>query len=94
MAGGSQVLPPHTPGLRVKELSCPPGGQPLFRYASLTPYLLRCGQARGGSATGVVKESKGTPQHVNIYGYLYNIDTNELEMVVEDKGALKASVGV
>ena len=36
--------------------------------------------------TRLVRESKGTPQHVNIYGYLYNIDTNELSLVVEDKG--------
>ncbi len=34
----------------------------------------------------LVRESKGTPQHVNVYGYLYNIDTNELSLVVEDKG--------
>jgi hypothetical protein len=33
-----------------------------------------------------VRESKGTPQDVNIYGYLYNIDTNELSLVAEDKG--------
>ncbi len=36
--------------------------------------------------TRLVRESKGTPQHINIYGYLYDIDTNELSMVVEDKG--------
>ena len=35
--------------------------------------------------TRLVRESKGTPQHVNIYGYLYNIDTNELSLVVEDE---------
>jgi len=35
--------------------------------------------------TRLVRESKGTPQHVNIYGYLYNKDTNELSLVVEDK---------
>lgn len=38
----------------------------------------------------LVRESKGTPQHVNIYGYLYNIDTNELSRVVEDKGLVAA----
>jgi carbonic anhydrase len=32
-----------------------------------------------------MRESKGTPKHVNIYGYLYNIDTNELSLVVEDE---------
>ncbi len=36
--------------------------------------------------TRLVRESKGTPQDVNSYGYLYDIDTNELSLVVEDKG--------
>ncbi len=36
--------------------------------------------------TRLVRESKGTPQDVNIYGYLYDIDTNELSLVVEAKG--------
>ncbi len=40
--------------------------------------------------TRLVRESKGTPQHVNIYGYLYNIDTKELSLVVEDKGPTAA----
>jgi len=40
--------------------------------------------------TRLVRESKGTPQHVNIYGYLFNIDTNELSLVVEDKGPTTA----
>ncbi len=34
--------------------------------------------------THLLRESKGTPQRVNIYGCLYNIDTNELSQVVED----------
>ena len=34
--------------------------------------------------TKLMRESKGTPKHANIYGYLYNIDTNELTLVVED----------
>jgi len=37
--------------------------------------------------TRLVREAKGTPQDVNIYGYLYDIDTNELSLVTEDKGA-------
>ncbi len=37
--------------------------------------------------TRLVRESNGTPRHVNIYGYLYNIDTNELSLVEEDMGA-------
>ncbi len=36
--------------------------------------------------TRLVRESEGTPQHVNVYGYVYNIDTNELSLVVEDRG--------
>ena len=35
--------------------------------------------------TRLVRESKGTPQHVNIYGYLFNIDTEALTLVVEDR---------
>ena len=41
--------------------------------------------------TRLVRDSKGTPHKVNIYGYLYNlynIDTDELSLVVEDKGPL------
>ncbi|NER80206.1 MAG: carbonic anhydrase [Leptolyngbya sp. SIO1D8] len=34
----------------------------------------------------LVRASKGTPKHVNIYGYVYNTDTHELSKVVEDKG--------
>ncbi len=37
--------------------------------------------------TRLVRASGGTPQHVNVYGYLYNIDSNELSLVVEDTGA-------
>ena len=36
--------------------------------------------------TRLVRESKGTPQHVNVYGYVYDIDTYELSLAVEDKG--------
>ncbi len=36
--------------------------------------------------TRLMRESKGTPPHANIYGYLYDIDTNELSLVVEAKG--------
>ena len=38
--------------------------------------------------TRVMRESKGTPQDANIYGYVYDIDTNELSLVVEDKGRI------
>ena len=36
--------------------------------------------------TRLVRESKGTPPHVNVYGYVYDIDTRALTSVVEDKG--------
>lgn len=39
-----------------------------------------------GHDVRLVRESKGTPKHVNIYGYVYNIDTDELSLLVEDKG--------
>src|SRR5262245_14368464 len=39
--------------------------------------------------TRLVRESKGTPRQVNVYGYLYNIDTDKLSLVVEDKGSLQ-----
>jgi len=35
----------------------------------------------------LVRASPGTPQHVNIYGYVYDIDIAELSLVIEDKGA-------
>ena len=38
----------------------------------------------------LVRESRGTPQDVDIYGYLYNIDTDELSLVVADKGCTRA----
>jgi carbonic anhydrase len=33
----------------------------------------------------LLRESKGTPKGVNIYGYLFNIDTEELTLVVQDR---------
>ena len=35
--------------------------------------------------TSLVRESDGTPKHVDIYGYMYDIDTGELSLVTEDK---------
>jgi hypothetical protein len=32
----------------------------------------------------LLRESKGTPKRVNIYGYLFNIDDEALTLVVED----------
>lgn len=37
--------------------------------------------------TRLVREWKGTPKQVNVYGYLYNIDTDGLTLVVEDRAA-------
>ena len=36
--------------------------------------------------TRLIRESAGTPQHINIYGYVYDIDTGELTRVIEDEG--------
>jgi carbonic anhydrase len=35
--------------------------------------------------TRLLRESKGTPKNVNIYGYLFNIDTEALTLIVEDR---------
>jgi len=40
----------------------------------------------------LLRESKGTPKQVNIYGYVYDIDTDELSLVVEDKVPSPAQV--
>ena len=42
--------------------------------------------------TRLLRESKGTPQHVNIYGCVYNIDTDELSRLVDDKGAPQVEI--
>jgi carbonic anhydrase len=34
----------------------------------------------------LVRESEGTPKHANIFGYVFNIDTDELSPVVKDEG--------
>jgi len=39
-----------------------------------------------GYDTRLMRESNGTPKHTNIYGYLYDLDTDELTLVVEDIG--------
>lgn len=38
--------------------------------------------------TQLIRESAGTPRHVNIYGYVYDIDTGELTRVTEDLGKI------
>ena len=37
---------------------------------------------------GIVRNSKGTPRHANVYGFFYDIDTELLTLVVEDRGSL------
>src|SRR5215470_2567413 len=39
--------------------------------------------------TQLLRESKGTPKNVNIYGYLFNIDTEALTLIVEDRVTLR-----
>ena len=41
----------------------------------------------------LVRESPGTPPHVNVYGYLYDIDTESLHSVIEDRGVAGACFG-
>src|SRR5262245_9205392 len=40
--------------------------------------------------TRLLRESKGTPKQVNIYGYLFNIDTETLTLIVNDHGSSTA----
>ena len=42
----------------------------------------------------LLRQSKGTPKRVNIYGYGDNIDTDELSLLVEDKGKVADDVKV
>lgn len=37
--------------------------------------------------TRLIRESKGTPKRVNIYGYLFDIDTERLTLLVEDRAS-------
>ena len=39
--------------------------------------------------TRLVRESLGTPPHVSVYGYFYDIDTEQLAKVVDDPGAAR-----
>lgn len=36
--------------------------------------------------TKLVRQSAGTPAHVNVYGYIYDIDEETLTRVIEDRG--------
>ena len=40
-----------------------------------------------------VRHSRGTPRHVNVYGYLYDIETGELHLVEESPGDPDAPSG-
>ena len=37
--------------------------------------------------TRLIRESPGTPKHVNVYGYFYDIDTEQLTKVIDDRSA-------
>jgi carbonic anhydrase len=39
--------------------------------------------------TRLLRESKGTPKNVNIYGYLFDIDTEALSLIVEDRATAR-----
>jgi carbonic anhydrase len=41
----------------------------------------------------LMRASAGTPRHASIYGCLYNIDTEELSLVIEDKGVMTRRMG-
>jgi len=36
---------------------------------------------------GIVRNSKGTPRYANVYGFFYDIDSERLTLVVEDRGS-------
>ena len=42
--------------------------------------------------TRLIRESPGTPRHVNVYGYFYDIDTEQLTKVVDDPATLKQAI--
>lgn len=39
--------------------------------------------------TRLLRESKGTPKNANIYGYLFNIDTETLTLIAEDRASAR-----
>lgn len=39
--------------------------------------------------TKLIRASEGTPSHVNIYGYMYDVDTLELTRIIEDRATRK-----
>jgi carbonic anhydrase len=41
----------------------------------------------------LMRASAGTPPHASIYGCLYNIDTEKLSLVIEDKGVATRPMG-
>jgi hypothetical protein len=48
--------------------------------------LILVSQRRGSPQdTVLIRSHAGTPKHVNIFGYFYNIDTGTLTEVVTDK---------
>jgi hypothetical protein len=51
-----------------------------FRFASSRTYAAT-------HDVKLVRASKGIPKAVNIFGYLFNIETDEFTLVVEDRQA-------
>ena len=39
--------------------------------------------------TQLLRESQGTPKAANIYGYLFNIDTETLSLIVEERAVAR-----
>lgn len=39
----------------------------------------------------LIREAQGTPRHVNVYGYVYDIDTGELVRLISNRGVRAAS---
>jgi carbonic anhydrase len=37
----------------------------------------------------LMRASDGTPRHATVYGFVYDIDTGELSLVVENRGAIR-----
>ena len=38
----------------------------------------------------LIRAAQGTPRHVNVYGYLYDIDNGDLTRIIADRGVVRA----
>ena len=41
--------------------------------------------------TRLIRESPGTPRHVHVYGYMYDIDTETLTKVIDDPASIESA---